>query len=57
VFFRSEERTFYEYGFAKSDRANIRRKELKAFKEAAKEYLSMPLRLNKKIEEGKFVEI
>jgi len=40
VFFRSEERTFFVYGFAKSDRDNISQGELRAFKERAKEHLS-----------------
>jgi hypothetical protein len=58
VFFRSEERTFYEYGFAKSDRANISRKLLKAFKEAAKRYFSLtPDQLRERIEQGKFIEL
>jgi len=58
VFFRSEERTFYEYGFAKSDRANITRKELKNLKRAAKKYLSMsPDQLREKIEQGMFIEL
>jgi hypothetical protein len=33
VFFRSGERTFYVYGFAKSSRGNISQKELRKFKE------------------------
>ena len=58
VFFKSEERTFYEYGFAKSDMANISQKLLKAYKEAAKEYLFMPPdQLRERIERGKFVEL
>ena len=58
VFFRSEERTFYEYGFAKSDKANISRKELKLLKETAKKYFSMtPDQLRERIEWGKFVEL
>jgi hypothetical protein len=40
VFFRSGERTFFVYGFAKSDRANISEKQLKDFKLAAKVALS-----------------
>ena len=36
VFFRSEERTFFVYGFAKSARDNIDQGELRAFKEDAK---------------------
>jgi hypothetical protein len=36
VFFKSAFRTFFIYGFAKSDRDNIDKKELRKFKEAAK---------------------
>jgi len=36
VYFRNEYRTFFSYGFSKSDRGNISKKELKAFKEDAK---------------------
>ena len=36
VFFRSEERTFYEYCFAKSDRDNINERRLRIFKKWAK---------------------
>jgi hypothetical protein len=36
VFFRSEERTFFEYGFAKSDRDNIDEGDLRVFKKRAK---------------------
>jgi len=58
VFFRSEERTFYEYCFAKSKKANISQKELKYMKETAKEYLSMPPeQLREKIGQGKFIEL
>ena len=57
VFFRSKERTFYVYGFAKSDRANINKKELKAFKEAAKEYFSMTIeQITERINRGQLVE-
>ena len=41
VFFRSEERTFFVYGFAKSDRGNIGQKELRAFKDDAKDQLAL----------------
>jgi hypothetical protein len=41
VFYRSAERTFFAYGFAKSDRANIDRGELQIFKDEAKDQLSM----------------
>ena len=58
VFFRSEERTFYEYCFAKADIANISQKELKAFKKSAKKYFSMTsAQLRERIKQGKFVEI
>jgi hypothetical protein len=41
VFFRSGERTFYVYGFAKSVRANVSEKELLKLKQRAKTRLSM----------------
>ena len=41
VFFKSEERTFYEYCFAKSDRGNIGEGELKRFKKDAKFYFAL----------------
>ena len=41
VFFRSEDRTFFIYGFAKSDRDNIDQGELRAFKEDAKANFSL----------------
>ena len=41
VFFRSEERTVFTYGFAKSARDNIDQGELKVFKREAKHHFSM----------------
>lgn len=41
VFFRRGERAFFVYGFAKSDRDNIRRDELKAFRKLAGEMLTL----------------
>jgi len=41
VFFRSKERTIFVYGFPKADRANISRKELRAFKNIAKDQLAL----------------
>jgi hypothetical protein len=41
VYFKSEERTFFIYGFAKSDRGNIDQGELLAFKKRAKIALSL----------------
>jgi hypothetical protein len=41
VFFRSGDKTFYHYGFAKSARGNISGKELKAHKETARELFAL----------------
>ena len=41
LFFRSGERTFFVYGFAKSDRDNINQGELKAYREMAKENFAL----------------
>ena len=41
VFFKSEERTFFAYGFAKAKRRNINEGELRNFKKNAKDYLSL----------------
>jgi hypothetical protein len=41
LFFRSGELTFFHYGYSKSDIANISGKDLRSFKEVAKEYLAM----------------
>jgi hypothetical protein len=41
VFFKSEKRTFYQYGFSKSDRGNIDQKELRLYKKIAKTKLTM----------------
>ena len=58
VFFKSEELTFFEYCFAKSSRSNISPKELREFKEAAKENLSMTTdQLNLRIERGQLIEL
>ena len=42
VLFKSGDKTFYVYGFAKSDMANINERVLKAYKELAKMYFLMP---------------
>ena len=58
VFFKSGERTFYVYGFAKSGQANISRKDLIMYKEAAKELFYMTSdKLKEKIEQGLFIEL
>jgi len=41
VFFKSEFRAFFIYGFAKSDRGNIDKGELRAFKKDAKDQLAL----------------
>jgi hypothetical protein len=41
VFFKSEERTFFVYSFAKSKRGNIDEKELRSYKKDAKVNLSL----------------
>jgi hypothetical protein len=58
VFFKSEKRTFFIYGFAKSDKANINNNELKTYKEAAKEYFLMTTeQLEKRVNNGQLIEI
>ena len=58
VFFKRGERTFYVYGFEKSNRDNINDKELKVYKEAAKEYFLMtPEQLEKRIKNGQLIEL
>ena len=58
VFFRSEERTFFEYAFAKSDKDNINEKELKAFKKTAKIDLTMTNdELRNELRKRDFIEI
>lgn len=47
VAFKIDDNAFFVYGFAKSDKANLDTKELKAFKQLAKDLMSMD---NKKIE-------
>ena len=41
VIFKKDDKAFFVYGFAKSDRANISKQELQAFKLAAKELLAL----------------
>ena len=40
IYFRNEFRTFFSYGFSKNDKGNISRKDLKRFKEDAKDLFS-----------------
>jgi len=58
VYFRNEFRTFFMYGFSKSDRDNISEKDLKRFKLDAKKQLSITdeeIRLY--LKDGIFIEI
>jgi len=58
VFFRSEERTFFVYGFKKSDRENIDRGELQGFKERSKEVFSMTeAQINSRLRDGTLIEV
>jgi len=58
VFFRSEERTFFVYGFAKSDRANVSQKELKVYKKKAKIAFSFTdEEIRDQLRKGIFIEI
>ena len=58
VLFRSGERTFYVYGFAKSAMDNISKKALKAYKEAAKEFFSLTVeQLDDLVKQGKLIEL
>jgi hypothetical protein len=58
VLFRSKERTFYVYGFAKSERANISEKELRNMKRAAKKYFSMTSdQLTERVKNGQLIEL
>jgi len=58
VFFKSGKRTFFHYIFAKSERANISRKELKWFKELAHDAFSMTDdQINKRLQAGTLQEI
>ncbi|MDR0318723.1 MAG: type II toxin-antitoxin system RelE/ParE family toxin [Nitrososphaerota archaeon] len=58
VFYKIGECMFFIYGFAKSDRSNINDKELKTFKEAAKEYFHMTsAQIKERIEHGQLIEL
>ncbi|GBU29596.1 hypothetical protein R84B8_03169 [Treponema sp. R8-4-B8] len=58
VYFRNEFRTFFVYGFSKSDRDNINNKELKAFKAGAKKQLSITdEQIRDLLKDGTFIEI
>jgi hypothetical protein len=58
VYFRNEFRTFFVYGFSKSDRDNINEKELKRFKLDAKKQLSITDgQIRELLQDGIFIEI
>jgi hypothetical protein len=58
LFFKSGERTFYVHGFAKSDTANISKKELARAKKQAKTLFAMTdTQIQTALKEGVFEEI
>ena len=58
VLFRSGERTFFAFGFAKSDQGSINRKELKEYRALAKKYFDLSDEMiGRAIKLGKFFEI
>jgi hypothetical protein len=58
VFFRTAKRAVFVYGFAKSERDNIRSDEVKAFKEAAKHVLALTeTQVAALVRQGDFVEV
>jgi hypothetical protein len=58
VFFKSEYRTFFIYGFAKSDRANIDQGELRMFKDDAKDDFSLTdEQIKDRIRKGTLIEV
>jgi len=58
VFFKSEDKSFFVYGFAKSDRANIDRGELKGFKNRAKDSFALTdEQIRDRIKKGTLIEV
>jgi hypothetical protein len=58
IFFRSGERVFYHYAFAKADRANIDRKELAFLKKTARMVLTMSdEELAMRLADGSLIEV
>jgi len=58
VLFRSGERTFYVYGFAKSESDNINEKELRKYRKLAKDYFLMTVeQLEEMIKHGQLIEL
>ena len=58
MFFRSEERTFYQYAYPKSSRDNIDQRELRSYKRMAKIRFAMSEReLADAVNTGELIEI
>jgi len=58
VFFRSGDKTFFVYGFAKSEKGNIDRGELQGFKVRSKDAFSMTEeQINYRLKNGTLVEV
>ncbi len=58
MYFRNEYRTFFVYGFSKSDMGNISRKDLKRFKEYAKDqFLLTNEQIEVRLKNGTLIEI
>ena len=58
VFFKSKERTFFVYGFAKSNRHNLNQRELKAYKRDAKvDHGLTDEQINERLRKGTLIEI
>jgi hypothetical protein len=57
VFFKSEERTFFAYGFAKSDMVNINEKQLRNLKLAARTIFNYSDKeIDERVKNGLFIE-
>jgi hypothetical protein len=58
VLFKSGDRSFFVYGFPKSDRDNIDQKETRDFRDLAKDYLGLSVKaLDEAVKQGKFIEV
>jgi hypothetical protein len=58
VFFKSEERTFYVYGYAKSVLSNVNEKQVRDFKRTSKAVLALTENeLGNVLRTGKYLEI
>ena len=58
VLFKSKKRTFFVYGFAKSNKGNIDKGELQGFKERSKEVFSMPeAQIDYRLKKGTLIEV